>query len=318
VEIKMDFKKIAENNRILEIRVGSHLFGTTTSDSDIDYYGIFMPNEEMVYGFQQCNEVDFSVVSKDASGRNTADAVDRKLHEFRKFTKLALQNNPNILHVLFVDKPNIVFANNYGLSLLDNAHLFPHKGAHLRFVKYADSQRHKMCIRPANYAKLEQGLRILEDQPHNKVMSELKDMPPFEYTKGNHLKIGDIHIEITFYVKKARKMIRERLSKATNRAEMYTKYGYDLKFASNLIQLLMEGIELMYTGKIVMPLTYRQYVLDVKSGKYKADEIMEWADDLVEIARVAYEQSDLPVEPRAKEIEQFTIDTVKRFLSYGC
>lgn len=53
----MDFKEIANKNKILEIRVGSHLFGTDTPDSDLDLFGIFMPSEELVYGFQHCEEV---------------------------------------------------------------------------------------------------------------------------------------------------------------------------------------------------------------------------------------------------------------------
>ena len=109
-------------------------------------------------------------------------------------------------------------------------------------------------------------------------------------------------------------MIRERLSKASNRSKVFTKYGYDLKFSSNLIQLLMEGIELMNTGNIVFPLVYADKILDVKAGKYTADEIMGWADDLVEDARVAYEASDLPKEPRSAEIEAYVIKEVRDFL----
>jgi hypothetical protein len=86
------------------------------------------------------------------------------------------------------------------------------------------------------------------------------------------------------------------------------------KFASNLIQLLMEGIELMNTGRIQMPLVYRLPILDIKNGKYSVEEIMEWADVLVEEARAAYEISKLPAEPRSKEIEAFAIEEVKAFL----
>ena len=32
----MDIRAIAEKHRILEIRVGSHLFGTSTPESDLD------------------------------------------------------------------------------------------------------------------------------------------------------------------------------------------------------------------------------------------------------------------------------------------
>jgi len=312
----MDFKAIAERNKILEIRVGSHLFGTDTSDSDLDLSGIFMPCEEMIYGFQNCEEVDLSIVAKDDTGRNTSEAVDRKYYEFRKFVRLAMQNNPNILHHLFVDEKNIVQINDIGKRLLAKAEIFPHKGAHHRFVKYADSQRHKMRIKPENYAKLEQGLAILKKENSHKVIGELRNTPPFvDQGKGKHITLGDLNFEAGVYVKKAIGMIEARLSKATSRVQLFTKYRFDVKFASNLIQLLMEDIELMNTGRIEMPLAYRQDILDIKNGKYSMEFIMAWADSLVEEARGAYEISKLPAEPRSREIEAFVMFEVRNFLA---
>jgi hypothetical protein len=312
----MDFKKIAERNKILEVRVGSHLFGTDTPDSDLDMFGIFMPCEEMVYGFQRCEEVDLSIKDKDDTGRNTAAAVDRKLHEYRKFVRLAMQNNPNILHVLFADEKNVAFCNVWGRELLVNAEMFPHKGAHGRFVAYADSQRHKMRIKPERYRELEKGLEVLEGQDESRTMGEFRGVPPFvgPGPSGKHMRVGDINIETGFYLKRAKKMIRDRLSKATNRVELFTKHGYDVKFASNLIQLLKEGIELMNTGRIRMPLAYRQDILDVKAGKYSAERIQEWADELIEEAREAYEGSTLPKDPRSEQIERITVNSVRAWL----
>lgn len=315
----MDFKAIAKRNKILEIRVGSHLFGTNTPESDTDWFGIFMPCDEMVYGFQRCEEVDLGVVAKDETGRNTADAVDFKVHEYRKFVRLAMQNNPNILHVLFANKENVFFSDSFGQNLLVSARMFPHKGAHHRFVKYADSQRHKMRIKPEKYAELIQGMEILEGLPDFTVMGELREgHPPFKSLEGDrYVRLGDLNFEAGVYVKKARGMVRERLSKATSRTSLFTKYGYDTKFASNLIQLLKEGIELMETGWVVMPLQYRQEILDIKQGKLSVETVLKIADDLVEEARDAYEHSDLPARPRVDEIEQFAMGEVKAFLDRG-
>lgn len=317
----MDFKSIAERNKILEIRVGSHLFGTDTPDSDLDLFGIFMPSSDMVFGDIRCEEVDLGVKAKDDTGRNTADAIDRKLHEYRKFIKLALQNNPNILHVLFADEKNILFSDSYGIRLLKQAHLFPHKGAHHRFVKYADSQRHKMQIKPQMYAALEDGLRVLSLFDDNHVLADVvinqsrQNPAPFiDSGRGKHVQCGDLHFERGVFVKKAKKMIADRLSKATNRVQLFTKYGFDVKYASNLIQLLMEGIELLDTGRISFPLAYRDEILDIKNGKYSSEEIMRWADELVNQARISFEKTKLPAEPRTKEITGFMIDEVRHHI----
>ena len=50
----MDARVKAEENRILEVRVGSHLFGTDTPESDLDLFGVFMPWDENLFGFQRC------------------------------------------------------------------------------------------------------------------------------------------------------------------------------------------------------------------------------------------------------------------------
>jgi hypothetical protein len=325
----MDFKEMAERNRILEIRVGSHLFGTDTEDSDLDLFGIFMPGDEILYGFQECKEVDLGEVAKDDTGRNTADAIDRKLHEYRKFVRLAIQNNPNILHVLFVNEPNIVFMDErgFGKRLLEKGHMFPHKGAYRRFVKYADSQRHKMKIKPENYAALERGLDQLGDFRDNEVIADVLANDKFrdevgrtrpianfvDFGKGKHVQCGDLQFERGVFVKKAKRMIKERLSKATNRHVLYTKHGYDVKFASNLIHLLLEGVELMKTGWIQYPFEYRQDILDIKSGHFSVQEIDKWADELVKEARDAYENTSLPENPKSKEIEEFLIQEVKKW-----
>jgi len=86
-----------------------------------------------------------------------------------------------------------------------------------------------------------------------------------------------------------------------------------VKFASNLIHLLMSGRELMETGRIVFPLTYAKDVLDVKQGKYTPEEIEKWADDLLEDARQAYEKTTLPSGP-GSALEQFAINEVRSWM----
>jgi predicted nucleotidyltransferase len=76
------------------MNTGSHLYGTNTPTSDIDICGIVMPSIEEVYGFEKMEEFDLSITDKDSSGKNTKDAVDIKYYEFRKFVKLAMENNP--------------------------------------------------------------------------------------------------------------------------------------------------------------------------------------------------------------------------------
>jgi hypothetical protein len=311
----MNYEKIVKDNLVLKIRCGSHLFGTNTPESDLDLTGIFMPAPQMVYGFAKCETLKEDVAAKDESGRNTADAVDCTYYEYRFFIKLAMENNPNIMHLLFANDENVLLdePKNFGRDLLNHAHLFPHKGGHHRFVKYADGQRHKMRIKPENYAALQGALEFLKVQDPHAVLGEFRDNRLFvgEPEKGKHLRVGDLYFEPGVYAKKACKMIEERLSKATHRSALFTKYGYDTKFASNVIHLLKEGIDLMRYGRLVFPLPYAQEIVDIKQGRYELEQIQEWADRLVEEARRAFEQTTLPAHPRIEEIEALVMSRVR-------
>jgi uncharacterized protein len=312
----MNLSQIADENKILEIRVGSHLYGTNTPTSDFDYSGVFLPTKALVFGFQRVEEVNLSITDKDEAGKNTQNAVDRKLYEFRKFVKLAMDNNPNIIEQLFVNEPNIVYINDAGRALLEQRYKFPHKGLVQKFKGYAFSQKHKMIIRTDNFHELENAFGYLKAYAGQKeLLIELKDkFLPFMKFHKDYCVIGDLNLQKGIYVKKAVSMIEERLSKVGHRKNLITKYGFDTKFASNLVRLLLEGKELVSTGEIVFPLSYKQTILDIKEGKWTIKEVLDYAEQLEAETDIAAEKSELPSKPRFDEIEQFTINLLENGL----
>ena len=305
----MNLNQIAHDNKILEIRVGSHLYGTHTPTSDNDFSGIFLPIKSFVFGFQKVDEINLSISDKDDMGKNTQYAVDRKLYEFRKFVKLALDNNPNIIEQLFVNEENIVYINEAGRALLKKRHQFPHKGLLSKFKGYAFSQKHKMVIRSDKFHELDNAFHYLKDFAKPKeLLIELKDKHlPFIKFNKDYCIIGDLNLQKGIYVKKALNMIEERLSKVGNRKTLITKYGFDTKFASHLIRLLMEGNELLNTGSIHFPLTYKETLLDIKQGKWTIKEVLDYSEQLENDIDLAAKTSELPKNPRTADIETFMI-----------
>jgi len=312
----MDLNKIADDNKIIEITVGSHLYGTNTPTSDLDYSGVFLPVKELVFGFQQVEEVDLSITDKNEAGRNTQRAVDRKLYEFRKFVKLALENNPNIIEQLFVNEPNIVYINDAGRALLEERYKFPHKGLLKKFKGYAFSQKHKMVIRTDKFHELDNAFNYLKEYAGQKeLLIELKDKClPFMKFSQDFCAIGDLNLQKGIFVKKAVSMIEERLSKVGNRKNLITKHGFDTKFASNLIRLLLEGKDLVSNGDITFPLRYAETILDIKQGKWTIKEVLDYAEQLEAETDIAALQSELPSKPRFDEIEKFTINLLESHL----
>lgn len=319
----MNERIMAEKNKILEMVSGSFLYGTNTETSDKDYYGIFMPDVEYILGFRRCEEVDYSIISKDDKDKNKSDAVDRKFYEFRKFIKLAMENNPNIIEIIFVNPENTLFINELGKELLSIKHLFPNKGAKQKFLGYAFSQKHKMVIKKDHYFDLISALDYIGRFYDGKTILEIAletNCPPFfkrNYDPKhnvNFIQVGDINITPSHTVRTVRSMLQERIGKVGNREELLLKYGFDTKFASHLIRLMLEGVELLETGEIKFPLKERQLILDVKLGKWPINKILDFSNDLEKKLEELALISTLPDKPNVKALEEFTIKTLRKYI----
>ena len=311
-----DKQLIARENTILKIKSGSHLYGTNTETSDEDYVGIFMPDENMVFGFDNVKEVDSSIISKRSDGKNDIDAVDIKVYELRNFFYLFLKNNPNILEIPFVNEESIVEENKYGKIIRNNKHLFPYIGLYDSFIGYAFAQRKKMIIKKDNYFELKQFHDIISklmERPenHKKLLVEF-DLDMLTQVKSSRIdgqdtfKIGDISLQRHVRLSKVFNIIGDRLSRVTNRVGLFEKYGYDTKFASHLVRLLYEGKELLETGSLVFPLKESQLILDIKNGKYEMVDVIAMADDLETELRYAKEHSNLPKNPNYHAIQELS------------
>lgn len=316
-------QRMAWENKILWVIVGSNLYGTNTPDSDEDYMGIFMPDEDYVVGLKRIDESDLSLKSKKKDGRNDKDAVDDKFYEFRQFVNLALQNNPNVLEVLFVPDQVIKFTNELGLELLSHADLFPHRGAINRFLNYAYSQKHKMIVKTENYFDLKAADQFFSEyvnqETRKKLLVELRDLKlPFLKEKQNHFRIGDLDFDKTRHLAKIQSIVKDRLLKASSRTKLMEKYGHDTRFSSHLVRLMMEGCELLETGRIEFPLKERELVLDIKQGKYSTKEVLTIAEQHEAKIKSMFDngQGKLRKKVMYKEVQQLTKNMLKKFLRY--
>jgi len=302
----------------LEYRVGSHLYGTNTPTSDEDFSGVFVAPETYYLGLNTVEEVDLSIVSKREDGRNNADAVDRKLYEFRKFVRLSLENNPNVLEQLFVNNENVLFLNEMGLDLLDHRYMFLHRGLKDKFLGYGFSQKHKMIIRTDKFYELKNALDWMKDfnKPET-YMVELKNKQlPFMMFKQKHVTIGDLDFELTRQLRWVSKKIEERLDKVGNRKELYLNKGYDTKFASHFVRLLMEGMELLETGDLQFPLRDRQLILEIKEGKWKLNEVLKLGEELEKWVEKITKASPLPGKPRYEEVNALVVNMLRKHFDY--
>lgn len=316
----MTEKEIAENNKIFEFRSGSHLYGINTPQSDEDFIGIFVAPKEYYIGMNKVEEVDLSIVSKGEDWKNTKDAVDRKLYELRKIIRLISDGNPNAIETVFVNKENIIYIDQFGQRLLDNYALFPSKLVKQRFLGYSISQMHKAKVKPDNFADLQYFKAVYDTSPIKSfVLVELKHYtgPWNNYITfyADHASIGGLNFNLNTKMTKVYDAVIARLAKASHRQDMWTKFGADMKFLSHCVRLILEGKELLETGKIVFPLKDKDLLLDIRNGKYKLEEIHELVEDKKN--ELENFEGDLPAKPNFDKINKFLIETVEDFWNYG-
>lgn len=301
---------LAEERSILKIKVGSHLYGTNTPTSDEDFVGIFIPTADYLLGLKRIEEVDIGVKNKDEAGKNTADAVDCKFYTLEKFARLALDNNPNIIEILFVNEESVVSIKEIGIQLLSLKKSFLSKNLKHRFLGYAFSQKHKMVIKLDNYETLVEASKYLERCDKRFVLEAVEiDHYPLFVKKKDYVSIGDINLPITSTTKRAKEFVDRRLSQFGSRLELVTKYGYDTKFASHLIRLIVEGIELLSTGDLIFPLKEAPLLRDIRQGKYSMDDVLKMAEEYERAIEVLYESSSLSHSSDFETVQNFVVNT---------
>ena len=311
---------------ILEMEVGSRLYGLETPTSDTDYQGIYIPTRQEILGFNKTKgEVSLSIVSKLENGRNSELAVDRKFYSIQKFLNLALDNNPNMIEMLFPTDKSIVSISKEGQWIVDNYNLFVSKQSIPKFIGYAKSQRKKMIVKNHNYSQIELAEDYLEGLISKGdsalLLTQCEGDPVFnsifktKSRRDNHYNIGERLIVKNQTVKRARAKIQEVIGKPSHRRELVRTCGYDPKFSHHLIRLLLEGIELLEKGRINYPLANKAQLMQIKKGNWKLEDILEYSISLEnQIEEIAL-TSSLQEVSQVSKVEEFMMDVLASVVS---
>jgi uncharacterized protein len=78
------------------------------------------------------------------------------------------------------------------------------------------------------------------------------------------------------------------------RPEYIGRFGYDTKAAMHCLRLYFECIELMEKGTITLPRPEKDLLIEVRSGAWTLERLLEEAHSLHQIAELAAERSHLP------------------------
>jgi uncharacterized protein len=98
------------------------------------------------------------------------------------------------------------------------------------------------------------------------------------------------------YLERQRDRMLGILSQRTNRPELVALHGFDTKFGAHAVRLGIQGVELLSTGKITLPIPHpdRAYLIGIREGKHSKDEVLAVIEMLREKLVELRATSELP------------------------
>jgi len=98
------------------------------------------------------------------------------------------------------------------------------------------------------------------------------------------------------------------------RKGLVEKFGYDCKNASHCIRLLKMGTEFLTTGELNVFRHDATMLLEIKTGKWKLEQVKEEAKRLFKLADEAYVRSKIPDRPAYDKVELIVKDIVYDYI----
>ncbi|MFJ9553808.1 DNA polymerase beta superfamily protein [Nocardiopsis sp. NPDC101807] len=112
---------------------------------------------------------------------------------------------------------------------------------------------------------------------------------------------------------------RERMEglrggKHTNRPELVDAHGFDTKYAYHMVRLGIQGVELMETGRLTlpMPVADRTWLRELRLGGHSRAEALARAAELEERLEWLCGNADLPEEPDRGWADRWLVDAYRR------
>lgn len=111
------------------------------------------------------------------------------------------------------------------------------------------------------------------------------------------------------YLRSQRSRLLGEKSQRTNRPELVETYGFDVKFAAHMVRLGVQGVELLETGRITLPMPepWRTCLRDMRQGGYTKDEALDMAAGFEHRLSTLAETSPLPAQSNRALADEWLI-----------
>ncbi|MHA1755523.1 MAG: nucleotidyltransferase domain-containing protein [Promethearchaeota archaeon] len=278
---------------IYKCYAGSFAYGLDTPSSDKDIRGICIIPEEYLLGLKRFEQYEGS-------------KKDLVIYGLQKFAKLAMQCNPNVIELLWVNDEHIIFMDEFGKGLRENRELFLSKRARFTFGGYAFAQLKKI----KSHRKW---VNNPAEKPRKEDFIKEKEIILEDGRKVKHTKFYEKKYDAAML--KYKQYLDWKRNRNPKRAELENNFGYDTKHAMHLVRLLKMGLEILIEGKVYV----NRGSIDgpqlraIRSGEWSYEKVIEFAEKYEILLDEAYVKSSLPHTVDFNKINELVINLTKRY-----
>jgi predicted nucleotidyltransferase len=110
------------------------------------------------------------------------------------------------------------------------------------------------------------------------------------------------------------RLLGTRGQKNVNRPELVEAHGFDTKYAMHAARLGYQGLELLETGSLTLPMPApeRQRVMAIRTGERSFEETMGEIDEVEGRLSRALEKTPLPEEPDRQRLDSFLVASYRK------
>lgn len=327
---------------------GSHLYGTSTPESDVDFKEIFVPHPRDILLGTAMNHTNLN--TNNTASKNTKDDVDHELYSLKYFFKLAAEGETVALDMIHTPADLVVKSDlpDVWKFIQDNRSRFytTNMKAYLGYVR---KQASKYGVKGSRLAALRGVLAIVNQIPEQWVdyqedgttkqrrtkVEDIKHRLPenefCEWVFHNHEKTGPQ----TFYTVLGRKYqttlslieLKQSLNKLdaeygerARKAE--ANEGIDWKALSHAYRAGYQLKEIYQTGDLVYPLRTAPFILEIKQGLHAFKDVqaeLEAIVDEVETNAIWAAKNGMPAKVDMKFWDKFVEEVyLDNHNSYYC
>jgi hypothetical protein len=315
---------------IVLVKSGSHLYGTSTRASDLDFKGVYVPTPKDIL-LQRIRASVRQNRQKEAGERNLPGDIDREFYSLQRFLGLLAEGQTVALDVLFAPPGSMSLppAAEWQEIQRNRHRLLTRKSA--SFLSYCRQQANKYGIKGSRVATARGALARLTtlEAEHGSAAklgqlagaitdlagehSALVDITSGSGQQIRHWDVCGRRMPFTTSLKSCREVMQRLVDEYGQRAlAAESQQGVDWKALSHAVRVGHQAVELLRTGHVTFPLPNATHILAIKKGELAYRQVAAEIEQLLAEVEAAAEASVLPPEPDHAWIEDFVLDVHRR------